>query len=199
MSNLAAEERVKPIYDRIKHGRMHAFIYPTVKNGKPDFTCECFRFFKETPHARTYKRAHRFDHEQDFRDALQCLADADRWMNTAKGRQTPPAPSAAAPDLGTDEIGFSLGEVTAMLHLLASVRTLDTESKALWGLEKEIRSALSEFSSTEVTQSVAAHDGSELYHAIEGIRKKLTPHLSSPQAFAPRRSPNLQAGSAPVR
>ncbi len=159
-----AEGREEPYYDKIKHGRMRAWIYLTGRGGKPGYDVECFRFDRRSARSK-WRKNHRYNHARDFPDLARCLEEADRWIAKQEGRDAPES----------REIDFPLPEVAAILHLLGSVRGLDTDSPALWEFEKRIRSSLGEVAAQQIQDAVSEHEKSELYEHIEAIRKKLIP------------------------
>ena len=46
------EKREEPYYDKIKHGRMRAWVYFTRRGGQPSYEGECFRFGKPTERSK---------------------------------------------------------------------------------------------------------------------------------------------------
>ena len=125
-----------------------------------------------------WQKIYRYNHERDFHDVARCLEEADRWIVKREGGDTPES----------KQVEFSLPEVAAILHLLGSVRRLDTESPALWEFEKRVRASLGEVSAEQINEAVAEHEQSELYEDIERIRKKLpqgVSPISSPQTVPP--------------
>ena len=157
-----AEGREEPYYDKIHHGRMRAWIYFTGRGGKPGYDVECFRFDRRTERSK-WRKNYRCNYERDFHDVARCLEEADRWIAKQEGKDAPES----------QQIDFSLPEVAAILHLLGSVRGLDTDSPALWEFEKRIRSSLGEVAAQQIQEAVSEHEKSELYEHIEAIRMKL--------------------------
>jgi hypothetical protein len=95
-----AEQREEPYYDKIKHGRMWAWVYFTGKGGRSAYEVECFRWEKPSERLR-WRKNYRYNHEQDFPDVARCLEEADRWIVKHEGGDTP----------GPKKIEFSLPEV----------------------------------------------------------------------------------------
>ena len=126
-----AEQREEAYYDEIKHGRMRAWIYFTGKGGRPGYEVECFRFEKLSERSK-WRKNYRYNHERDFHDVARCLEETDQWIARQEGKDFQQA----------EEIGFLPQEVAAILHLLGSVRALDTDSPALWEFEKRLRASL---------------------------------------------------------
>jgi hypothetical protein len=144
---------------------MRAWVYFTGKGGRPAYEVECFRWEKPSEHSK-WRKNYRYSHERDFHDMARCLEEADRWIVRQQGRETS----------GLQQVEFTLLEVTAILHLLGSVRALDTDSPALWDFEKRVRSLLGAFSAEQISEAVAGHEQSELYAHIEELRKRLIPY-----------------------
>ena len=150
---------------KIKYGRINGWIYRNGPEQYGDYQFEYFRWVKPTPRSH-WQKVHRISHHRDFHDLAGCLERADIWIAKEQGRQMPP----------TEEIAFSPQEVAAILHLLGSVRRLDTESEALWELEKRLRTLLGKLTTEQVTEAVAAHEETELFDHIEQIRTQLLPY-----------------------
>ena len=159
-----AEEREAPVH-KIKYGRINGWIYRIGGKRDFDYLFECFRWFKPTPRSN-WKKARRISYHQDFHDLAGCLERADIWIAEQEGRHL----------LQAAEIRFSPQEVAAILHLLSSVRGLNTESQALWRFEKQIRGVLGKMNTEQVNEAVSKHEQSELYAHIEEIRKQLLPY-----------------------
>lgn len=159
-----AEERDTPVH-KIKYGRINGWIYRIGGERDFDYLFEYFRWFKPTPRSN-WKKAHRVSYGRDFYDLAGCLERADIWIAEQQGRHLSQA----------EEIRFSPKEVAAILHLLSSVRRLNTESQALWRFEQRIRSVLGKMNTEQVNEAVSKHEGSELYEHIEEIRKQLRPY-----------------------
>jgi hypothetical protein len=158
------EEREAPVH-KIKYGRINGWVYHQGPEGYGDYQFEYFRWFKPTPRSN-WKKAHRISYHRDFHDLAGCLERADIWIAKQEGRNVPQ----------TEDMRFSPKEVAAILHLLGSVRRLDTESEALWEFEKRIRAALGKMNAEQVNEAVAEHEESELFEHIEQIRKQLLPY-----------------------
>lgn len=144
--------------------------HPPRPEPPPAAELEAFRWFKPTPRSNRQK-AHRISHRRDFHDLAGCLERADIWIAEQQGRHIPQ----------TEEISFSPQEVAAILHLLGSVRKLDTESEALRQFEKRIRAVLGKLSTDQINEAVTEHEETELFEHIKEIRKQLIPYQKAPE------------------
>ena len=55
------EQREEAYYDKIKHGRMRAWIYFTGKGGRPAYEVKCFRFEKPSERSK-WRKNYRYSH-----------------------------------------------------------------------------------------------------------------------------------------
>ncbi len=79
-----AELKEEPYYDKIKHGRMRAWVYLTGRGGRPRYEVECFRFDRSSERSK-WRKNYRYNHERDFHDLARCLEEADRWIAKQAG------------------------------------------------------------------------------------------------------------------
>jgi hypothetical protein len=158
------EWRAEPQH-KIKVGRVNSWIYRIGGEQSWDYEVESFRWYRPSERAK-WRKEHRLSGYRDFHDLARCLEMADRWIAEQDGRAIPQE----------KELGFAPQEVTAVLHLLGSVRALDTDSPALWEFEKRIRALLDEMNTEQVSEAVSEHEESELFEHIEQIREKLIPY-----------------------
>ena len=171
----AMERREQPYYDTIHHGRMWSWLYLTSVDGEPDIGIECFTWMKPTKRSRS-RPSYRYSLRHDMRDAGRCLEDAFAvgTQLLADFRGSVPIVGAEPPAQAAEDISFSPQEVAGIRHLLLTVRTLGTESPALWELEQRACAAL-DARGEEQNTAVTTYEKSQLYADIEAVRKRLTP------------------------